>query len=160
MWQIKLETWNLKHWYYFHKYTAGKIIIERITIFLRKHISKGAVDMKFSPDVGNNPSNPYIHTKKTKQISSEIKLRIIKRNDTGKKHWTHEEREGAKRHGKPDTSRNLSVIRKQSCALSVEINISWFSPNTYSTRMMKMKQGWQWSQTQPRKLSIGFRERK
>ncbi len=28
-------------------------------IFLSKYISKGAVDMKFSPDVGNNPSNTY-----------------------------------------------------------------------------------------------------
>ncbi len=44
-------------------YTAGKISIEHVTIFLSKYISKGAVDLKFSPDVGNNPS-------KTKQISS------------------------------------------------------------------------------------------
>ncbi len=29
------------------------ISIEHITIFLRKYISKGVVDMKFSPDVGN-----------------------------------------------------------------------------------------------------------
>ncbi len=39
--------------------TAGKMSIEHVTIFLSKYISKGAVDMKFSPDVGNNPSNPY-----------------------------------------------------------------------------------------------------
>ncbi len=44
-------------------YTVGKISIEHVTIFLSKHISKGAFDMKFSPDVGNNPSNPYIQTK-------------------------------------------------------------------------------------------------
>ncbi len=31
--------------------------------------------------------------------------------------------------GSQDTSWNLSVIKKQSCLLSVEINISWFSPN-------------------------------
>lgn len=31
-------------------------------MFLSKWISKGAVDMKFSPDVGNYPSNPYILT--------------------------------------------------------------------------------------------------
>ncbi len=66
----------------FHKHTAGKISIEHVTIFLSKYISKGAVDLKFSPDVGNNPSNLYIQTK---QISSEIKLCVIKWNDTGKK---------------------------------------------------------------------------
>ncbi len=42
-------------------YTAGKISIEHVTIFLSKYISKGTVDMKFSPDVGNSPS---IHTYK------------------------------------------------------------------------------------------------
>ncbi len=40
-------------------YTAGKISIEHVTIFLSKYISKGAVDVNISPDVGNNPSNPY-----------------------------------------------------------------------------------------------------
>ncbi len=60
----------------------GKISIEHVTIFLIKYISKGAVDMKFSPDVGNNPSNPYI------QISSEMKFCVIKWNDPGKKYWT------------------------------------------------------------------------
>ncbi len=34
-----------------------------------------------------------------------------------------------------------------------------FRMQPYRTRMMKMKQGWQWSQTQPSKLSTGFRER-
>ncbi len=47
-------------------YTAGKISIEHVTIFLIKYISKGAVDMKFSPDVGNNPSDPYIQRKQYK----------------------------------------------------------------------------------------------
>ena len=42
-------------------YTAGKISIEHVTIFLSKNISKGAIDMNGSPDVGNNPSNQYIH---------------------------------------------------------------------------------------------------
>ncbi len=46
--------------------TAGKISIEHVTMFLSKYISKGAVDMKFSPDVGNNPSNPYIQMKQNK----------------------------------------------------------------------------------------------
>ncbi len=54
----------------------------------------------------------------------------------------HIERQVQKGMESQDTSWNLSVIRKQSCPLSVEINISWFIPNTYSTRMMKMKQGW------------------
>ncbi len=42
----------------------GKLSIEHVTIFpsnyISNYISKGAVDMKFSPDVSNNPSNPYI----------------------------------------------------------------------------------------------------
>ncbi len=42
--------------------------IEHVTIFPSKYVSKSAVDMKCSPDVDNNPSNPYI------QINSEIKL--------------------------------------------------------------------------------------
>ena len=49
-----------------HTHTAGKISIEHVTIFLSKNISKGAIDMKFSPDVGNNPSNPYIQRKQIK----------------------------------------------------------------------------------------------
>ncbi len=83
-----------------------------------------------------------IHAYKEKK-SSEIKLCVIKWNDTEKKYWTHEEREVQKGMESQDSSRNLSVIRKQSCPSSVEINISCFSPNTYSTRMMKMKQEWQ-----------------
>ncbi len=39
---------------------------------------KGAVDMKFSPDVDNNPSYPYI------QISSDMKSCVIKWNDREK----------------------------------------------------------------------------
>ncbi len=52
-------------------YTAGKISIEHVTIF-PQFFSKGTVDLTFSPDVSNNPSNSYI------QIISEIKLRVIK----------------------------------------------------------------------------------
>ncbi len=64
----------------------GKISIEYVTIFRSKYISKGAVDMKCSPDVSNNPSNPYIQINNQKQISSEIKLCVIKWNDTGKRY--------------------------------------------------------------------------
>ncbi len=35
----------------FHIYTAGKISIEHVPIFLIKYIYKGAVDVKCSPDV-------------------------------------------------------------------------------------------------------------
>ncbi len=51
---------------YTYIYTAGKISIEHVTIFLSKCIYKGAVDMKCSPDVGNNPSNPYTQIKQNK----------------------------------------------------------------------------------------------
>ncbi len=56
-----------------NRHTAGKISIEHITMFLSKYISKGAVDLKVSPDVGSNQSES-IHTKTTKQLSSEIRL--------------------------------------------------------------------------------------
>ncbi len=59
---------------------------------------------------------------------------VIKWNDTRKKYWTHEEREVQKGMESQDTSWNLSVIRKQSCPLSVEMNISWFSPNWWSIK--------------------------
>ncbi len=49
-------------------YTAGKIIIEHVTIFPSKYISKGTVVMTFSPDVGNNSSNPYIQRKQNKYV--------------------------------------------------------------------------------------------
>ncbi len=35
-----------------------KSSIEHVGVFLSKDISKGAVDMKFSPDVDNNVTNP------------------------------------------------------------------------------------------------------
>ncbi len=44
-------------------YTAGKISIEHVTIFLSKYISKGAVDMKFPPDVGNIQTHTYKENK-------------------------------------------------------------------------------------------------
>ena len=46
--------------------TAGEISIEHVTIFLSKYISKGAIDMKFSPDVDNNPRYPYIQRNQNK----------------------------------------------------------------------------------------------
>lgn len=59
------------------------------------------------------------------------KLRVIMQNETGKKYWTHEEREVQKGMGSQDTSWTQSEIRKQSFPLSVENNISWFSPNQW-----------------------------
>lgn len=44
--------------------------MEHITIIPRKYISKGAVDMKFLPDVGNNRSNPYIQIKQNKKVQN------------------------------------------------------------------------------------------
>ena len=42
------------------KFTAVKISIEHVNIFLSKYISDGAIDIKLSPDVSNNSSNPLI----------------------------------------------------------------------------------------------------
>lgn len=44
-------------------YTVGEISIEHVTLFLGKHISKGAVDLKLSPDVGYNQINSYMQRK-------------------------------------------------------------------------------------------------
>ena len=44
-------------------------------------------------------------------------------NNTEKKYWTHEEREVQKGMESQENSWNLSVIRKQSGPLSVQINI-------------------------------------
>ncbi len=86
-------------------------------------------------------SNPCIQTNKTN------KLCVIKWNDTGKMYWTHAENEVQKGLENQEPSWNLSVIRKQSCPLSEEINIIWFSPNTYSTRIMKWNKGGHFSKT-------------
>lgn len=45
--------------------TVGEIIIERVTNLLTKYISKGTIEVKFSPDVGNNPSNSYMQRNET-----------------------------------------------------------------------------------------------
>ncbi len=64
--EMMLFTSKLKPSRSHRTHTVGKISIEYVTIFLSKYISKGAADMKFSTDVGNNPSNPYIQTKQNK----------------------------------------------------------------------------------------------
>ncbi len=73
------------------------------------------------------PSSPNILCRAI--LFWKMKLCLIKWNATGKKYWTHEEREVQKGIESQDSSWNLSVIRKQSCPLSVEINISWFRNN-------------------------------
>lgn len=45
-------------------HTPGKIRVEHFTIFPSKSISKGPVDIKFSSDVGNKPSNPDVQMSK------------------------------------------------------------------------------------------------
>ncbi|CAJ0967158.1 unnamed protein product [Ranitomeya imitator] len=44
---------------------AGEITIAHVTNCSSKFISKGAIDIKFSSDVGNNPSNPHRQRNKT-----------------------------------------------------------------------------------------------
>ncbi len=62
---IKMLYW-IFYRFTLYLYTAGKISTEHVNILLSKYISKGAVDMKFSPDVGNNPINPYIQLNQNK----------------------------------------------------------------------------------------------
>lgn len=45
----------------------------RRLLFTHIYISKGAAEMKSSPDVGNDPFNPHM----------EIKICLTVRNDTG-----------------------------------------------------------------------------
>lgn len=45
--------------------TAGKISFKHVTSFLSRCISKCAIEMNFSPDVGNNPSNPHMQRNQT-----------------------------------------------------------------------------------------------
>ncbi len=59
----KLHLFNQKYSHN-NNNTVSKISIEHVTIIPSKYISKGAVNMKFSPDVGNNPSSPYSKKKK------------------------------------------------------------------------------------------------
>ncbi len=129
-------------------FTAGKIRIEHVTIFVSKYISKGTVDLKFSPDVGKKLIKIYtIYTKKNK--TNKIRHLVM----SYKMEWHRNKvlnREVQKGMESQDTSRYISVIIKHFCPLSVEINMNWFNPNTYSTRM-KMKQdisARQWSKTQ------------
>ncbi len=49
----------------------GKISIEHVTIFLSKYISKGAVNLTFSPDV--NPRYPRTHEPTTQVIQKTKK---------------------------------------------------------------------------------------
>ena len=51
--------------------TVGKISIEYVNIFLSKYISDGAIDMKLSPDVSNNPSNPH------KEIKTYMSIKVM-----------------------------------------------------------------------------------
>ncbi len=60
---------------------SGSNNIEHLTMYLSKYISKGAVDLIFSPGVGNNPSYPYIQTKqvqkfRTQSCSSSVEINI------------------------------------------------------------------------------------
>ena len=57
---VEMRTPSLEFERFLKQHTAGKISIEHVNIFLSKYISDGAIDMKLSPDVGNNPNNPHI----------------------------------------------------------------------------------------------------
>uniref|UniRef100_A0A7N9AUJ2 Homologous-pairing protein 2 homolog n=1 Tax=Mastacembelus armatus TaxID=205130 RepID=A0A7N9AUJ2_9TELE len=46
-------------------FNVSKISIEHVTVFLSKYVSKGAIDMKSSLDVGNNPCNPHMQGNQT-----------------------------------------------------------------------------------------------
>lgn len=57
---------------------CSPISFECITSFISKYISKGAINIKFSPElVGNNPSNPRMQRNQTTDVH---KLRVIIRN--------------------------------------------------------------------------------
>ncbi len=68
LWPLTLLTHNTS------TYTEGKISIEHVTVFHIKYISKAAVDMKSSPDVGNNPSNPLLDDRKSDLNEKTIEI--------------------------------------------------------------------------------------
>ncbi len=66
----KMVDFGMRGWRFYlyiythtHTHTHDTISIEHVNIFPSKYVSKGAVDLKLSPDVGNNPSNPCIQIK-------------------------------------------------------------------------------------------------
>lgn len=60
--------------------TVGQISVECIKIFLSKHISNWAKDMKFSPEVNNSQSNPHMQT------NQKICIHKLCVNETGEKY--------------------------------------------------------------------------
>lgn len=59
-WRITSEQGRVANFQTIKKSTAVKIGFEHVTTFLSKHISKGVIDVKFSPDVSNNRSHPHM----------------------------------------------------------------------------------------------------
>ena len=110
----QVQVWNLKHTYTHIIHTAGKIRIgTRRHFFLWKYFS--TVLLKLSPDAGNNPCNPHVQGNPT---INEVMCNY------GKWHRGKVLNTWRKR----GSRWNQSVIKKQSSPLSVQINISWFSP--------------------------------
>lgn len=78
-------------------YTWGIISIEHITSFLNKYISKDAVGIKFSPDVGSYPFNPHMQRNQIIDYYTMSINCVIIRNNAGKKDQAREEREVKKK---------------------------------------------------------------
>lgn len=65
-------SWFMRSYYFPKLITKNNWIItagKNNKNFLSKHVSKGAIVMKFSPDVGNNPSNPDIQRNQTIDVT-------------------------------------------------------------------------------------------
>lgn len=65
-------SWFMRSYYFPKLITKNNWIItagKKNKNFLSKYVSKGAIVMKFSPDVGNNPSNPDIQRNQTIDVT-------------------------------------------------------------------------------------------
>lgn len=65
-------SWFMRSYYFPKLITKNNCIItagKNNNNFLSKYVSKGAIVMKFSPDVANNPSNPDIQRNQTIDVT-------------------------------------------------------------------------------------------
>ena len=64
-------------------FTVGKISIEHLSTFHNKHFSKGTIDMKLTPNVGNDPWNPHMQKNQIIDVHKLLCLILCKKSFIG-----------------------------------------------------------------------------